>query len=203
MSSLIGRVRLHLGHAEGRLVNRLDRETSGIVLVAKRADVASELGKLVASGAVRKRYRAIVHGYVQDDRVTVDAPLGKDESSAVAIKACVRPDGAAARTDIEVRRRFTRGDASFTWLDVVPQTGRKHQIRIHLAHLGHAIVGDKIYGSDERLYLRFIEGALTPADEAALMVSNHLLQARDLSFTWRGRDWCFDAAADAAFEAFQ
>jgi 23S rRNA pseudouridine1911/1915/1917 synthase len=203
MSSLIGRVRLYLGHSEGRLVNRLDRETSGIVLVAKRADAASELGKLVASGAVCKRYQAIVHGHVLDDRVTIDAPLGRDESSPVAIKDCVRSDGAAARTDLEVRRRFARGGAPFTWLDVVPHTGRKHQIRIHLAHLGHAIVGDKIYGFDERLYLRFVEGALTPADEAALLVTNHLLHAGKLSFNWRGRDWRFEAAAGAAFEAFR
>ena len=89
-SSLIGRVRLHLGNAEGRLVNRLDRETSGLVLVAKSSGVAGELGRLIETSAVQKHYVAIVHGAVRDDVFAIDAALGKDESSTVAIKDCVR-----------------------------------------------------------------------------------------------------------------
>src|SRR3954463_2646998 len=64
MSSLIGRVRLHLGNSEGRLVNRLDRETSGLVIVAKNAVTAGELGRLLAGSGVEKRYDAIVHGHL-------------------------------------------------------------------------------------------------------------------------------------------
>ncbi len=201
-SSLVGRVRVHLGHAEGRLVNRLDRETSGVVLVAKHFRAASELGKSIASLQMQKRYRAIVHGQVGDAGLEIDAPLGRDTDSAVAIKDRVRDDGAPARTSVRVERRFTRGEGAFTLVDVTPHTGRKHQIRIHLAHAGHAIVGDKIYGADERLYLRFVEGALTPEDWSALMLPNHALHARRMSFTWRGRSWCFDAPAEAAFLAF-
>ena len=93
-SSLIGRVRLYLGHAEGRLVNRLDRETSGVVLIAKHAEAASELGKLFGANVISKRYWAIVHGHLAMPQITIDAPLGRDESSAVAIKDCVRADGA-------------------------------------------------------------------------------------------------------------
>lgn len=202
MSSLIGRVRLHLGHAEGRLVNRLDRETSGVVLIAKHAAAASQLGKAIAASHIQKRYWAIVHGHVDDAGLDIDAPLGRDEASAVAIKDRVRDDGAPARTSVTVERRFTRGAAPFTWVDVMPHSGRKHQIRIHLAHAGHSIVGDKIYGADERLYLRFIEGSLTPEDWSALMLPNHALHARQMSFTWRGRDWRFDAPAEPAFVAF-
>ena len=202
LSSLVGRVRLHLGNAEGRLVNRLDRETSGIVLIAKNATTAGALGKLLAASGARKEYWAIVHGHVDADDRTIDAPLGKDESSAVAIKDAVRPDGAAARTDIHVERRFERDGRPFTWLSVVPATGRKHQIRIHVAHIGHPIVGDKIYGADEQLYLRFIDGTLSPADLEALMVANHLLHARSLSFPWMGRDAAFTAEPDAAWTNF-
>src|SRR5687767_7858795 len=107
-SSLIGRVRLHLGNGEGRLVNRLDRETSGLVLIAKSGPVAGEVGKLIESNAVQKGYRAIVHGSVMSEELTIEAALGKDEQSAVTIKDCVRADGALSQTQARVERQFTR-----------------------------------------------------------------------------------------------
>lgn len=201
-SSLIGRVRLFLGHAEGRLVNRLDRETSGLVLIAKSSRVAAELGKLIESSAVRKEYSAIVHGFVATDDFTVDAPLAKDEASAVAIKDCVRPDGAPSETRAHVVKRFVREAREFSLLTVEPLTGRKHQIRIHLAHASHPIVGDKIYGGDEQMYLRFIVGQLTAQDRERLILTNHALHAARLSFRWRDRDWQFTANASAEFGAF-
>lgn len=201
-SSLIGRVRLHLGSAEGRLVNRLDRETSGLVLVAKSGLVASELGKLIESSAVRKEYRAIVHGAVQAGDFTIDAPLGRDESSPVAIKDCVRPDGTPAQTHASMLETFSTAHGSFSLLRVRPLTGRKHQIRIHLAHAGHAIVGDKIYGTDALIYLRFVEGAMREDDRQRMILSNHALHAAALAFTWRGRDWHFQAQPGAEYREF-
>jgi hypothetical protein len=106
-SSLISRVRLHLGtQASAHLVNRLDRETSGVVLVAKNPAAAGELGKILESRAVEKEYLAIVHGHAAAEQGTIAAPLGKDEQSGVAVKDCVRADGAAAQTDYWVERRF-------------------------------------------------------------------------------------------------
>jgi 23S rRNA pseudouridine1911/1915/1917 synthase len=201
LSSLIGRVRLHLGHGEGRLVNRLDRETSGIVLVAKGAAAAGELGRVIA-GDAEKTYWAIVEGCVSDTTLVIEAPLGKDEASPVAIKDCVRADGAGARTEARVLRTFTRDGAACSLLDVRPRTGRKHQIRIHLAHAGYPIVGDKLYGPDPLRYLRLVEGRLTDDDRRALRVTHHALHARALAFEWRGRPWRFEAAADPAFMAF-
>src|SRR5947199_10584883 len=97
-SSLISRARLHLGsHSHPQLVNRLDRETSGVTLVAKTEGAARELRRIWEARQVEKRYLAIVEGRVREDSGTIDAPLGKDERSRVAIKACVRMDGAAAR----------------------------------------------------------------------------------------------------------
>jgi 23S rRNA pseudouridine1911/1915/1917 synthase len=201
-SSLIGRVRLHLGNGEGRLVNRLDRETSGVVLIAKHRDAASELGVLIAREAVDKSYVAIVHGHIDDAPIAIEAPLGRDEGSPVAIKDCVRPDGAPARTRIVGARRFERDGASFSIIDVVPETGRKHQIRIHLAHIGHPIVGDKLYGHDEQCYLRFVSGALTDEDRRALRLPFHALHAQQLSLVWRGRSWTWRAETPAMLRAF-
>ena len=201
-SSLVGRIRLHLGNTSGRLVNRLDRETSGLVLIAKSAEVAAELGKLFGTPAVQNTYLAVVHGHVEASDRTIDAPLGRDEHSRVAIKNCVRDDGASARTTVRVLRVFERGGRPYSALEIRPMTGRKHQIRIHLAHIGHAVVGDKIYGDDEERYLRFVTGALTPADTASLFLTNHALHAASLAFEWRGRHWTFSAAPGPELQAW-
>lgn len=196
LSSLIGRVRLYLGHGEGRLVNRLDRETSGLVLVAKHAAAARELGALFAGSHIEKRYLAVVHGWMGVRHQRIVAPLGRDEGSAVAIKDRVRGDGAPAETAVFLRRHLVAGDRKLSVIEVVPLTGRKHQIRIHLAFIGHPIVGDKIYGGDEHRYLRLVSGELTDDDRRALMLEHHALHATTIGFGWRGRDWMFHAPAD-------
>jgi len=210
------------------LVNRLDRETSGVVLIAKNSRTAGELGKILESRAVEKEYLAIVHGHVAAEQGTIDAPLGKDEQSIVAIKDCVRPDGSPAQTDFFVERRFVVGrvgsplptagahgvtrptapssilesPSSFSLLRLVPRTGRKHQIRIHLAHLGHPIVGDKLYSGDEDCYLAFVERRLTAAQRAWLILENHALHARAIKFVWRGRSWEFSSPPEPWFTEF-
>jgi 23S rRNA pseudouridine1911/1915/1917 synthase len=201
-SSLIGRVRLHLGHGEGRLVNRLDRETSGIVVLAKGADVASELGRLFVTGRVDKTYLAIVHGHLPRERLTIDAPIGSDDGSPVAIKGCVRTDGAHAETGVRRLRAIVHEAQPFSLVEASPRTGRKHQIRIHLAHVGHPIVGDKLYGSDEQRYLRLIANTLTAEDWRALHLRHHALHAARVSFTWRDREWAWQAPAPAEFRGF-
>lgn len=203
LSSLIGRVRLHLGAgARPHLVNRLDRETSGVILVAKTDDAARELRRLWEARRVCKEYLAIVHGDVREDNGTIDAPLGRDESSRVAIRDCVRPDGAASATGFAVVRRFARDGQSFTLLRVHPLTGRKHQIRIHLAHVGHPIVGDKIYGGDEDAYLALVERRLTAEQRARLLLPHQALHAASVTFAWRGRSCSFACPPEPWFTAF-
>jgi 23S rRNA pseudouridine1911/1915/1917 synthase len=227
-SSLISRVRLHVGaEVPVHLVNRLDRETSGVVLAVKGDTRVGKIKQLFAEREVSKEYVAIVHGHMAADSGTCDAPLGKDEQAVTAVKDCVRPDGAAARTDFVVLQRFERSvpqgsetgpDSAFrvprsafraprsalpfTLLRVHPHTGRKHQIRIHLAHLGHPIVGDKIYGGDERLYLDFVERRLTEAQRWQLILPCHALHAAELRFTWLLKEWIFRGEPEPWFQDF-
>ena len=250
-SSLISRARIYLSGARHEalgtgqflapdasrpaphLIHRLDRETSGIVLLAKNAVAAGELGKIWETRTVLKEYLAIVHGHVREDHGLIDAPLGKDEASPVAIKDCVRPDGASAQTEFWVEQRFYRPCSSassssnsenedenefrgrmvdpssirhppsaFSLLRLIPRTGRKHQIRLHLAHLGHPIVGDKIYGGDPELYLALVENRLTDAQRARLILPHHALHAGRLQFDWRGQTRRFIAPPEPAFAEF-
>lgn len=202
-SSLVGRVRLHLGPGhEPQMVHRLDRETSGVMAFAKTPHAALELRRLWQLGMVSKAYLALVHGHPAHDHGVIDASLGPDEASAVAIRDRVRPDGARALTRWRVERRLERPEGRFALVQAWLDTGRKHQMRIHLAHIGHPLVGDKLYGDDPGAYLAFVERRLTPGQRDRLILPCHALHAHRLWLPWDATEAEFASPPEPAFLAF-
>lgn len=184
------------------IINRLDRETSGLVLIAKTKAAARHFSMAMERGGIAKEYAAIVWGWPEEE-FAVDAPIlrqGERRASRIYLKQCVHADGAAARTRFRVVRRFTRGgDGRFALVRAYPETGRMHQIRVHLAHAGHAVVGDKIYGPSEDNYLTFIETGWTPELERALLLRRHALHSAVLEIPGEGMRW--EAGLPADMEA--
>jgi 23S rRNA pseudouridine1911/1915/1917 synthase len=183
------------------IVNRLDRETSGLVLVAKNAAAARRFGLLMQAQRIAKEYLAIVCGWPEWKTTSVDAPLlrqGTQMPSSIWLKQMIHPAGAPARTEFRVEKCFARTKGErFAIVRAFPQTGRTHQIRVHLASLGHPVAGDKIYGPDETLYLEFIETGWTPNLEHRLLLPRHALHSAALEIE-NGERWTSDLPPDLA-----
>lgn len=164
-----------------RMVNRLDRETSGLVLVTKNERAAKVVGNEVLRHEIGKEYVAICFGAMSGDAGTVDQPVAvtNDPGALVYTRRVVdAARGKPSVTQWRVASRLPGGGADgFTVVRLRPQTGRAHQLRVHMAWLGHPIVGDKIYGPDERWYLEFIENDVTEAMLNALLMPRQALHA--------------------------
>jgi len=131
-----------------RLLNRLDMNTSGIVVIPKSAAVHSRLDRMINDGNIKKFYLALVEGVIEPEKGTMDEPIGKDETDSIRRK--VKADGQPAVTKYETLKKFK--GYSLVHFELV--TGRTHQIRVHLSFLGHPVVGDTLYGKENRLIKR-------------------------------------------------
>ena len=128
------------GYLRPGIVHRLDKDTSGLMVVAKTETAHLHLSRQLKDRAMAKGYLALAQGRITPDEGTIDAPLGRHPVHRKRI--AVVPTGRTARTTYRVLQHF----ASATYLDVTIHTGRTHQIRVHLAHIGHPLVGDAVYG---------------------------------------------------------
>lgn len=187
-------------------VHRIDRETSGIVVMARNSRDASVLGRQMASGQVRKRYATVVEGRFPEGPVTADGRLVPDPTSVVRKKLRFIPPGAVSEPLSEGRHCRTRFDlvrrgSLMSLVSVIPATGRRHQIRATLLALGYPVVGDKIYGTDETVFLRFIEDRLTESDRIRLRLDRQALHAAEIAFRHprSGRHLHFEAPVPASF----
>lgn len=135
-----------------RPVNRLDRNTSGIVIFAKNEYVHDALSKQMQNDIFLKDYIAICNGLFEEKTGIIDAPIARKENSI--IERCVNPTGAPAITHYKVLKEFEIDGKIFSELLISLETGRTHQIRVHMAYLGHPIIGDSLYGSESILINR-------------------------------------------------
>ncbi len=170
------------------VVNRLDRETSGITIFAKSPEYAGKLAQLFASRNIHKKYLAFVHGKFPD-KVTAEGFLFPDLQSAVRKKRTFSrqcPENLPPPFHPEPCSTFfrnLRSNGEISLVECIPHTGRLHQIRATLYALGFPLVGDKLYGLDEQFFLKHIQSALTEEDHQRLILSRQALHALSLEFT--------------------
>jgi RluA family pseudouridine synthase len=157
--------------------HRLDADTAGCLVLGRTKPALAALGRIFAEGRARKTYWAVVRGGPEGAEGALDAPLRKVSSKAGGWRMEPHPDGLAART----RWRVLGRGAGIAWLELVPQTGRTHQLRVHCAAAGFPILGDPVYGAGEagglQLLARRIELPMEPPADATAPVPAHMARA--------------------------
>jgi 23S rRNA pseudouridine1911/1915/1917 synthase len=170
------------------IVHRLDKDTSGVMVIAKSKNVFDELKKLFKDRNIEKKYLAVVKGVMESESGTIDKPLARSAgfSKQLIARENTKTKVRQAVTNYKVIEQYE----NFALLEVFPKTGRMHQIRVHLASLGHPIVGDLIYGSK------------TSKNKKEVLVKRQLLHAKSLAFELDGKHCDFEAKMPQDFAQF-
>lgn len=163
-----------------RLLHRIDRETSGIVAVGLDETFQHRVARQFEKRLVDKTYLAVVHGTPDPPSGSIDSGIGPARHSPVRLKLEARADGSGLPALTHYRVLRTRGNYSL--VELRPKTGRTHQLRVHMSALGHPLVGDKIYGADDSIFLEHLAGELTAARRQELVLDRHALHAHRLRF---------------------
>jgi 23S rRNA pseudouridine1911/1915/1917 synthase len=184
--TLVSLLRERFGERFAEPAHRLDRETSGLVVCGRTTEACRVLGRLFLSRDVHKAYLAVCEGHPPEDTFTVDAPIAEGTALIRIAVRIDRVEGKESRTRFQVLQRFVRDGAPFALLRCYPETGRQHQIRIHLHEVGFPLVGDKMYGPDPGYFDRFSKHALEPEAWARLRLPRQALHAAHIAFAHPG-----------------
>lgn len=161
------------------IVHRLDKETSGLIIVAKNDAAHAALARLFSSHRIRKTYIALVHGHVARDTGTITASIGRDPVRRTRMTTRATENTRSAVSHYTVTRRLTTRFGPFTLVRVRIETGRTHQIRVHMASIGHPVVGDTLYGAAGQLTA---QPAPRKGEAETLRLGRNFLHAAELAF---------------------
>ena len=176
-SSIVGACREHFGLDRLHMPSRLDRETSGVLILAKTPEAGKRLQHAMARGDALKTYTALLEGHL-DHELDVEEPIGPAGDDDWFSRQTVHPDGQPSRTEF-VPLMHAPG---YTLVRVHPHTGRRHQIRVHAAHIGHPVVGDKLYGPNRTVLPALLSGQITDEELGRLALPRHALHASEIRF---------------------
>jgi len=196
--SLIDELKFQFGR-DANIAHRIDQETSGLVLCAKNKVSEREIKMMFQERDMKKKYLAMVHGEMKESMI-VEAPLlrSQDQSSAmVRMIVKVHEDGKASKTSFKPLEYFP--EKNMTLVECSPHTGRQHQIRVHLFHVKHTIVGEPVYGQDDENLVKFLDKVLTPQERVENGGATRLLlHASELEFELYGE--CYNIKSKIDFK---
>ncbi len=188
--------------SNAHIVHRLDKQTSGLIMVAKHRKAEAKLKMLFEKREVQKSYLAMARGRF-DNALHVDAPLKLNNNyEDIKVRMLVDESGKPSVTDFEPLKYFE--DINATLLRVMPKTGRQHQIRVHLFHVKHPIIGDNLYGVSTEVAKSYLDGSMDESQcKKVLGASRLLLHAQSLEFEYEGRAYRFESKKDVASEFYE
>lgn len=186
--SLIDELKSQFGK-DANITHRIDQETSGLVLCATNKESERDIKMMFQERDMQKKYIALVHGEFKSDMV-VEEPLLRAEDKSAIVRMVVKVDerGKASKTTFKPLHYFD--ETNTTLVECMPHTGRQHQIRVHLFHVKHPIVGDPIYGQSEENIVKFLDRELNQEERVKLSgASRLLLHASELNFELYGKEY--------------
>ena len=193
--SLIDELKYQFGR-DANIAHRIDQETSGLVLCARNKTSEREIKMMFQEREMKKKYFAMVHGEFKEE-MCVEAPLLRFQDDSAIVRMVVKVDesGKASKTEFKPLKYFS--DLNMTLVECSPYTGRQHQIRVHLFHVKHPIVGDPIYGQSEEMFVKYLDRELTPKDRIdSSGATRLLLHANELEFELYGKLYIVKSKVD-------